>query len=119
MLQLQLLGKDLALLGWQCPCELFIICGGAAHYDVQPVDPLSLWNQPPFDISLKDGHFHGRGVDDDKGGLLLPIQVRPFASSCQQHSSHAMALAALLLPQELGQLIQCATIICFLSQTTD
>ena len=47
----------------------------AAHYDVQPVDPLNLWSRPPFDISLKDGHFHGRGVDDDKGGLLLPIQV--------------------------------------------
>ena len=48
----------------------------AAHFDVQPVDPLNLWDQPPFEASLKDGYFHGRGVDDDKGGLLLPIQVQ-------------------------------------------
>ncbi len=41
-----------------------------AHYDVQPVDPLELWNSPPFQPTVKDGYYYGRGVDDDKGGLL-------------------------------------------------
>lgn len=45
------------------------------HYDVQPADPLHLWHTPPFEPLLKDGYFYGRGVDDDKGGLLQPIHA--------------------------------------------
>eukprot|EP00891_Asterochloris_glomerata_P002909 jgi/Astpho2/2909/fgenesh1_pg.00050_%23_152_t len=45
------------------------------HYDVQPVDPLRLWKTPPFECRLEDGAFKGRGVDDDKGGLLQPIHA--------------------------------------------
>ncbi|KAK9817046.1 hypothetical protein WJX72_008852 [[Myrmecia] bisecta] len=45
------------------------------HYDVQPVDPLELWAVPPFEPVVKDGFYRGRGVDDDKGGLLQPIQA--------------------------------------------
>lgn len=45
------------------------------HYDVQPVDPLGLWESPPFEPSVRDGHFHGRGVDDDKGGLLGAVHA--------------------------------------------
>eukprot|EP00775_Hariotina_reticulata_P002607 gene2606-2909_t len=52
------------------------------HYDVQlnklwllPVDPLELWEQPPFQPVVRDGYFYGRGVDDDKGGLLQPIHA--------------------------------------------
>ena len=45
------------------------------HYDVQPVDPLELWHTQPFDTQLVDGEFLGRGVNDDKGGLLQPIQA--------------------------------------------
>ena len=46
--------------------------------DVQPVDPLELWDTPPFEpeVDRKDKMlFHGRGVSDDKGGLLQPIHV--------------------------------------------
>lgn len=46
--------------------------------DVQPVDPLELWDTPPFEPHVdleKDMLFHGRGVSDDKGGLLQPIHV--------------------------------------------
>ena len=46
--------------------------------DVQPVDPLELWDTPPFEptVDRKKGMlFHGRGVSDDKGGLLQPIHV--------------------------------------------
>ncbi|DBA76494.1 TPA: hypothetical protein ACH3X2_008556 [Trebouxia sp. C0005] len=45
------------------------------HYDVQPVDPLELWNNKPFDAKLVNGEFLGRGAADDKGGLLQPIQA--------------------------------------------
>lgn len=45
------------------------------HYDVQPVDPLELWHNKPFDAKLVNGEFLGRGAADDKGGLLQPIQA--------------------------------------------
>lgn len=37
------------------------------HYDVQPVEPLELWENPPFEPIIKDGLLFGRGVNDDKG----------------------------------------------------
>ena len=45
------------------------------HYDVQPVDPLDLWSNAPFDAKLVNGEFLGRGISDDKGGLLQPVQA--------------------------------------------
>lgn len=38
-----------------------------AHMDVMPVDPLNLWNSPPFEPEIRDGKIWGRGADDDKG----------------------------------------------------
>ncbi|GIL88968.1 hypothetical protein Vretifemale_16870, partial [Volvox reticuliferus] len=45
------------------------------HYDVQPVDPLDAWESPPFEVSKRNGYYYGRGVDDDKGGLLQAVQA--------------------------------------------
>lgn len=39
------------------------------HYDVQPAEPLELWENPPFVPTLKDGKLFARGVSDDKGHI--------------------------------------------------
>lgn len=45
------------------------------HYDVQPVEPLSLWNTDPFNLTEKDGRVYGRGAQDNKGQLWYVIQA--------------------------------------------
>jgi acetylornithine deacetylase/succinyl-diaminopimelate desuccinylase-like protein len=43
------------------------------HYDVQPVDPLDLWETSPFDPFVRDGRIVGRGSADDKGQLVMHL----------------------------------------------
>jgi acetylornithine deacetylase/succinyl-diaminopimelate desuccinylase-like protein len=43
------------------------------HYDVQPPEPLELWETPPFQPSLRDGKLYGRGVSDDKGHIAARL----------------------------------------------
>ena len=50
------------------------------HYDVQPPDPLALWDSPPFEPTIRDGRLYARGVGDNKG----------------QHTAHLFAIEALL-----------------------
>ena len=45
------------------------------HYDVQPPDPLNLWNSPPFEPVIKDGKIYARGACDDKGQVYMHIKA--------------------------------------------
>ncbi len=61
------------------------------HYDVQPPDPLELWETPPFEPTVRNGNVYARGATDDKGQMIthlfgvetylkthgkLPVQVK-------------------------------------------
>jgi acetylornithine deacetylase/succinyl-diaminopimelate desuccinylase-like protein len=45
------------------------------HFDTQPVDPLALWDSPPFEPVIKEGRIYARGSTDDKGNMFIPIIV--------------------------------------------
>jgi acetylornithine deacetylase/succinyl-diaminopimelate desuccinylase-like protein len=45
------------------------------HYDVQPAEPLHLWETPPFEPVIRDGKLYARGATDDKGQLTLHIKA--------------------------------------------
>ncbi|HET8627718.1 MAG TPA: dipeptidase [Thermomicrobiales bacterium] len=44
------------------------------HYDVQPPDPLDLWETPPFEPAIRDGKIYARGASDDKGNLFAALK---------------------------------------------
>ncbi len=45
------------------------------HFDTQPVDPVALWDSPPFEPVIKEGRIVARGSTDDKGNMFIPILV--------------------------------------------
>lgn len=45
------------------------------HYDVQPPDPLDLWDSPPFEPVIKDDKIFARGSCDDKGQMYMHIKA--------------------------------------------
>jgi acetylornithine deacetylase/succinyl-diaminopimelate desuccinylase-like protein len=45
------------------------------HYDVQPPDPLELWETPPFEPSVRNDSFFGRGVSDMKGQIVACLSA--------------------------------------------
>jgi len=50
-----------------------VLCYG--HFDVQPPDPLELWDSEPFEPEVRDGYLYGRGAADDKGQLYMLLSA--------------------------------------------
>ncbi|WP_442593602.1 dipeptidase [Neobacillus sp. D3-1R] len=45
------------------------------HYDVQPVDPLHLWDSPPFEAEIRNEKIYARGSSDDKGQVFMHVKA--------------------------------------------
>src|SRR5262249_44600628 len=56
--------------GGHAPTILFY-----GHYDVQPVDPLDLWESRPFEATIRDGEIYARGSADDKGQVFMHLKA--------------------------------------------
>ena len=52
------------------------------HYDVQPAEPLDLWDSPPFEPEVRDGKIYARGADDDKGQLFMHVKAFELLYRC-------------------------------------
>jgi acetylornithine deacetylase/succinyl-diaminopimelate desuccinylase-like protein len=85
-------GHHPAPAGYQGPHVLFY-----GHYDVQPADPLDLWQNPPFEPQLVDGphgkRFVARGAVDDKGQTMMFIEaMRAWKEAAGNIPVHITAL---------------------------
>src|SRR6201988_1292576 len=45
------------------------------HYDVQPVDPVDLWESPPFEATVRENEIYARGAADDKGQIFMHLKA--------------------------------------------
>jgi acetylornithine deacetylase/succinyl-diaminopimelate desuccinylase-like protein len=59
--------------GPQAPGKPTVLVYG--HYDVQPADPLDLWESPPFEPTVRNGDLVARGATDDKGQVFSIIKA--------------------------------------------
>lgn len=69
-------GGQPAIFGaWTCagPDKPTIMIYG--HYDVQPADPLELWQSPPFEPTIRDGRLYARGASDVKGSTTVAVEA--------------------------------------------
>ena len=68
------------------------------HYDVQPVDPLSLWTSDPFKPEIRDGKIWARGATDNKGQMMA--HVRGVAKTLRESNSLPVNLIFLFEGEE-------------------
>jgi acetylornithine deacetylase/succinyl-diaminopimelate desuccinylase-like protein len=76
------------------------------HYDVQPIDPLDLWESPPFEPTEREGFLYARGASDDKGQMFaqlkaieallkaegtLPVNVKVMLEGEEENGSPSLA----------------------------
>ena len=67
-------GHPLIYADWlHAPGRPTVLCYG--HYDVQPPDPLELWETPPFEPTIRNGNIYARGACDDKGQMYMHVKA--------------------------------------------
>jgi len=64
------------------PGKPTVLCYG--HFDVQPPDPLELWQSPPFEPTIRNGNIYARGACDDKGQMYMHIKAAEALNSAYQ-----------------------------------
>lgn len=52
------------------------------HYDVQPVDPVELWDTPPFEPTIKEKKVYARGAQDNKGQCMYALEAVKALKHC-------------------------------------
>jgi acetylornithine deacetylase/succinyl-diaminopimelate desuccinylase-like protein len=67
------------------------------HYDVQPPDPLELWETPPFEPTIRDGAIYARGACDDKGQVWAHLTAWRYWAA---HGGLPVSLHVLIEGQE-------------------
>jgi acetylornithine deacetylase/succinyl-diaminopimelate desuccinylase-like protein len=68
------------------------------HYDVQPPEPLELWESDPFEPTIRDGGLYARGVADDKADVLARVQALRLYK--EEHGSLPFKLKFLIEGEE-------------------
>ncbi len=70
------------------------------HYDVQPPDPLDLWDSPPFEPVIKDDNIFARGACDDKGQMYM--HVKAFETMMRTNTLHCNVKFMIEGEEEVG-----------------
>lgn len=68
------------------------------HYDVQPPDPLELWDSPPFEPTIRDEKIFARGATDDKGQVFCHLKA--IEAHLQTHGTLPVNLKLLIEGEE-------------------
>ncbi|GHO44606.1 dipeptidase [Ktedonospora formicarum] len=87
------------------------------HYDVQPVDPVELWDTPPFEPTVRSGNIYCRGACDDKGQTMLvfkaleslmavdgklPVNVKVLIEGEEEAGGESIEHYVRTMPERLG-----------------
>ncbi len=87
------------------------------HYDVQPVDPIELWETPPFEPTIRGDNLYARGACDDKGQTMLvfkamkslisvngalPVNIRVLIEGEEEAGGESIAAYVQEYPDRLG-----------------